>query len=124
MPMTDDEIAAAPRHPQLMDPAADPEELIVASIWWYPRLFAHRTAVLQHLLLHAGNGYEWGPDGQIRCVFSHIPPDYSTLGERPARAGGQTDRPAELRDMMEDWERRDLDELTQVRATARQRART
>jgi hypothetical protein len=36
MPMTDEELAAPPRHPQLMDPADDPEELIVTSIWWYP----------------------------------------------------------------------------------------
>jgi hypothetical protein len=31
--MTGEQLAAAPRHPQLMDPAGDPEELIVASIW-------------------------------------------------------------------------------------------
>ena len=80
--------------------------------------------MLQHLLLCAGNGYEWGPDGQIRSVFAHIQPDYSTLGERRARADSHAGRPAELQDMLEDWEHRGLQERTQVRATARQRART
>jgi hypothetical protein len=33
MPMTGEELAAAAVAPQLMNPAGDPEELIVASIW-------------------------------------------------------------------------------------------
>ena len=79
--------------------------------------------MLQHLLLHGGNGYVWSPDGQIRSVFAHLPPD-STLAERQARPGGEAGRPAELRGVIEDWERRDLEERTRVRATSRQRART
>lgn len=114
--MTPEEIASAPRHPQLMDPA-DPEELIEAFIWWSPSLFAHRTAVLQHLLLVGGNGYEWGSDGQIRSVFAHLQPDYRTLAERWERLGGR--EAAALADLL----RREAETENLVRATARHRAR-
>lgn len=96
MPMTREEIAAAPRHPQLMDPA-DPEELIAASIWWYPTLFGHRTAVLQHLLLCPGNGYEWSggfPDEPpARCATCGEPADLMRDGRCPrcTLAGRVTD---------------------------------
>jgi hypothetical protein len=102
-----------------MDPAA-PEELIEASIWWYPSLFGHRTAVLQHLLLCPGNGYEWSSDGQVRSVFAHLPPDYSTLAERAARFGGE---PGGEPPALGDLRRRDLEAAALVRATARDRAR-
>jgi hypothetical protein len=114
MPMTFEQIAVAPQHPQLMDPA-DPEQLIQASIWWYPRLFANRTAVLQHLLDCGGNGYAWDGSGQIRSVFSHLEPDYAQIGE-PA----DEQLPAAL----EELRRRDLATLAQIRATASTRART
>lgn len=117
MPMTRDEIAAAPQHPQLMDPA-DPEELIVASIWWYPSLFAHRTAVLQHLLLHAGNGYEWTSGGQVRSVFAHLKPDYATLAERHDRLGPGGESPG-----LAAWRREAVSAAARVRASARDRAR-
>lgn len=118
MPMTRREIACAPQHPQLMDPAG-PEELIEASIWWYPSLFPHRTAVLQHLLHCPGNGYEWDEDGQIRSVFAHLQPDYSALAERLTRGGHE---PAGQPAVLEEWQRRDLDAASLVRATARDRA--
>lgn len=121
MPMSPEEIANAPRHPDLMDPAADPEELIESLIWWYPSLFPHRTAVLQSIL-RGGAGYEWGQDGQLRSVFAHMEPDYSTLGERQDRFRSSDD-PGKP-DLLEDLERRDLERSAQVRATSRERART
>lgn len=134
MPMTPGEIAAAPRHPQLMDPVEDPEKLIEASIWWYPTLFPHRTAVLQHLLLCAGNGYDWNDAGQICSVFAHLPPDYKTLEEHQARSAGwvttmeQIDDPSDtmaaiLRDEQQKL-RKELEAEAQVRATATERTRT
>ncbi len=121
MPMSPEEIANARRHPSLMDPAADPEELIESLIWWYPSLFPHRTAVLQSIL-RGGAGYEWGQDGQLRSVFAHVEPDYSTLGERKDRFRSSDD-PGKP-DLLEDFERRDLERSAQVRATFRERART
>jgi hypothetical protein len=114
MPMTSEEIAAAPRHPQLMAPA-EPEELIEASIWWYPTLFAHRTAVLQHLLLTGGNGYEWGEDGQVHSVFAHLEPDYHTLAERMARFDAEPG--AEPADAGK-WRREDLARSAAIRGRA------
>lgn len=64
----------APRHCQLMAPAADPLEFIESSIYWYPLLFPTRTEVLDHTLLCNGNGYEWGEDGNLHSVFAHIDP--------------------------------------------------
>jgi hypothetical protein len=119
MPMTSEEIAAAPRHPQLMDPVTDPEELILASVWWYPALFPNRTAVLQHLFLSAGNGYEWGADGQLRSVFARIEPDYRTLAEREARFSHGDDLPE-----LKAQERERTAGLQLIRETARDRAVT
>ena len=67
---------SVPRHCQLMAPADDPQEFIASSIYWYPSIFPTRTEVLDHTLLCNGNGYEWGPDGNIWSVFAHIEPDY------------------------------------------------
>ena len=70
---------SVPLHPQLMDPITDPEEFIAASIYWYPLMFPTRTEVLDHTLLCNGNGYEWGDDGRIHSVFSHIAPSEDSL---------------------------------------------
>lgn len=70
-----DYYAGKPRHTQLMDPIEDPEEYIRSSIYWHPLISPSRTEVLEHLFLTNGNGYEWDDDGQIRSVFSHIPPE-------------------------------------------------
>jgi hypothetical protein len=120
--MLEAEIEAAPRHPQLMDPA-EPEELIAASIWWYPLIFPTRTDVLRHLLLVNGNGYAWDGDGQVRSVFAHIEPDYETLESRyreyqePGRDGRPDPETAA-------WEREQLASLLAVRREYRDRART
>jgi hypothetical protein len=85
-------VSAIPLHPQLMDPITDPEYFIAASIYWYPLLFPTRTEVLDHTLLCNGNGYEWGEDGRIRSVFSHIAPSEDSLAsyERDAlKAAGR-----------------------------------
>jgi hypothetical protein len=118
MPMSLEEIASVPRHPQLMDPA-DPEELIVASIWWYPVGFTHRTAVLQHLLLSGGNGYEWNSRGQVCSVFAHLEPDYFTLAERQDRFGDPGGEPPCLAALR----REAVSAAARVRASAPARAR-
>lgn len=117
--MTAREIAAAPRHPQLMDPA-EPEELIAASVWWDPALFPTRTDVLDHLLLCNGNGYAWDGDGQVRSVFAHIRPDYETL---EAQYGQFQDRGDAFRETAA-GEREQLAEMQAIRREYLDRART
>jgi hypothetical protein len=87
-------MSTTPLHPQLMDPITDPEEFIAASIYWYPLLFPTRTEVLDHTLLCNGNGYEWGADGRIRSVFSHIAPSEDSLAsyERDALEAAGRDK--------------------------------
>ena len=118
MPMTPAQVAAAPRHPQLMDPVADPDEFIRASVYWYPSLFGDRTAVLQNLLLVIGNGYEWNGCGQVRSRYAHIDPEYLTLAEQWARTSAA--RLPELEAMHE----REVHREEEVRASFRERART
>jgi hypothetical protein len=123
MTMSRAEIAAAPRHPQLMDPAKDPEELIEASIWWYPSLYGNRTDVIQSLLLEAGNGYGWNDAGQICSVFAHIQPDYHTLAELQTRYDPD-DPSGDFAAFMRESRSRELQTHEQIRATAAERART
>jgi hypothetical protein len=79
-------MTAPPRHPQLMDPADDPEEFIASSIYWYPLLFPTRTEVLDHTFLCNGNGYEWSEDGEIASVFARIDPGLDRLDRYEAEA--------------------------------------
>lgn len=86
----------APRHPQVMDPADDPEEFIRASIYWY--LFPTRTEVLDHAVRadyrHLARTYgpvratEQGyPDAtqrQARMITSRDLP-WTLLGRAPER---------------------------------------
>ena len=111
----------APVHPQLMDPARDPEELIRASVYWWPLLFPTRTEVLDHLMLTGGNGYEWGADGQIRSVFAHIEPDYDRLDRYEAEARKWE---ADGFPDMAQFERAEHARLLAIRADCRHLART
>lgn len=122
----------APPHPQLMDPATDPESLIASSVYWYPLLFPTRTEVLDHLLLTNGNGYEWGADGNIRSVFSHIEPDYDRLDHyeaeaRKYEAEARGESNESVRDLHLEWaarERAHHAELLVIRDGYRSLART
>lgn len=102
--------STAPRHPQLMAPADDPEEFITASIYWYPLLFPTRTEVLDRTFLCDGNGYEWGADGKIHSVFAHIDPyqypDTIARYEAEARryeARAQEETGKSMRESLLDW---------------------
>jgi hypothetical protein len=121
--MTPQAIAAAPPSTQLMAPATDPELFIASSIWWHPLIFPTRTDVLHHLLLIGGNGYEWGDDGNIRSVFSHIEPDYRTLESRYQKCQEKAKAQPFLQDMA-DSERAELARLLVIRAQYGERART
>lgn len=101
-----------PVHPQLLDPILDPEEFIAASIYWYPLLFPTRTEVLEHTMLCNGNGYEWGEDGNIRSVFSHIEPDRDRLDNYLAEARKYEDeakgeKDEGMRDLILEWAERE-----------------
>lgn len=111
-----------PMHPQLMDPITDPEEFIAASIYWYPLVCATRTEVLDHTLLCNGNGYEWGEDGRIRSVFSHIEPgeDWPEKYEREALR--EEERGDKLG--MAAWHREEAAKLQVIRDDYRRLART
>lgn len=74
-----------PRHPQIMNPAADPEEFIASSVYWYPLIFPTRTEVLDHTFLCGANGYEWNEQGQICSVFAAIGPDRLDSYEKEAQ---------------------------------------
>lgn len=104
-----------------MDPATDPEALIASSVYWYPLIFPTRTEVLDHLLLTNGNGYEWGADGSICSVFSHIKPDYDRMDnyETEAREYEATGMPD-----MAAWRREERTRLLAIRADYRNLART
>lgn len=117
--------AGKPRHVQLMDPADDPEEFIASSIYWYPSLFPTRTEVLEHTLLRNGNGYEWGADGNIRSVFSHIPPHPSedTI-VRHERGMREYEARGEHFQFMVEHYRDGIRAYSAVRADYRNRART
>jgi hypothetical protein len=112
-----------PRHPQLMDPAYDPEEFIASSIYWYPRLFPTRTEVLDHTFLCNCNGYDWSEDGKIRSVFSHFEPgeDFPEKYERRARE--EEARNSSISAETAAWEREEAAELMTVRSEYLRRAR-
>lgn len=122
----------APRDPQLMDPIDDPEEFIAASIWHSPLIFPTRTEVLEHTLLHNGNGYGWSPDGKVRSVFAHIDPsgDEDTIAryERDAAREEARERkydpPLPPEYSMARWYREQAAELRVIRSEYLQRART
>jgi hypothetical protein len=121
--MTPQAIAAAPPSTQLMAPATDPEQFIASSIWWHPLIFPTRTDVLHHLLLIGGNGYEWGEDGNIWSVFSHIEPEYTTLESRYQDWQERAEKDPWLQ-AMADSEQAELARLLEIRAQYRERART
>lgn len=114
----------APRHPQLMDPIDDPEEFIRSSIYYYPGLFPTRTEVLDHTLLTNGNGYEWGEDGKIRSVFSHIEPREDYPERYAADIAQEEEDERRGRYSMADYTRRELARLNEIRADYLHRART
>jgi hypothetical protein len=121
-----------PVHPQLMDPADDPEAFIAASIYWYPSLFPTRTEVLDHTLLCNGNGYEWDADGWLCSVFAHIEPDYDRLDHYEAEAREYEARAHESGSQaaadvfleMAGYQRAEHERLLAIRADYRNRART
>lgn len=120
-----DDAPEAPRHTQLMDPAADPQEFIEASIYWYPLIFPTRTEVLDHLLMGGGNGYEWGRDGNPRSVFSHIEPDYDKLDSYEADARKEDEKYGPGAEYsMAGYYREEHRRLLAIRAEYKERSRT
>lgn len=115
-----------------MDPIDDPEEFIAASIWYHPLIFPTRTEVLDHTLLCNGNGYEWGPDGKIRSIFSHIDParDRDMIAELERKAAEEVERERKYDPPlpeglgMADYYLQQVVELSLIRSEYLNRART
>ena len=121
-----------PAHPQLMDPATDPEALIAGLIYYYPLTTPTRTEALDHIMLTNGNGYEWGDDGNIRSVFSHIEPEYDRIEQRYEKRASTYEAeartaPRAIASHLRKWARRERKEaarLLRVSEDYQNRART